>query len=263
MNNRETIKSKIWFEIPESDNPFSAATCYCHGYDVYGDILIKASWPEFIFLLFRGERPDASQTALMEKLAIAVANPGPRDHSVQAAMNGGVGGSSSAASLMAALAVGAGQLGGAREVFLVMEIWNQCGNDLRLWKENLVSMGNMVADVWPNMEHTPGFDPYGKACTVPVKSTLNVLSNLYPSGSLNWLRDNRQNLEKITNCPLGISGVAAAALRDLGFSPSEGEMLYLILRLPGAAVHSLEQAGYGFRHFPFYRNAVHLKEEKG
>jgi citrate synthase len=38
----------------------------------------------------------------------------------------------------------------------------------------------------------------------------------------------------------------------LGFSPNEGEMLYLLLRLPGAAAHALEQDGYGYKQFPFY-----------
>jgi len=49
-----------------------------------------------------------------------------------------------------------------------------------------------------------------------------------------------------------MTGVAAAALSDLGFSPAEGEMLYLLLRLPGAAAHALEQQEQGYQRFPFY-----------
>lgn len=33
-------------------------------------------------------------------------------------------------------------------------------------------------------------------------------------------------------------------------------MLYLLLRLPGAAVHALEQKRYGFKRFPFFHGAV-------
>ena len=55
-------------------------------------------------------------------LALALANPGPRDPMVHAAMCGGVGGSHAAASLIAALAVGAGQSGGAREVLRYAEV---------------------------------------------------------------------------------------------------------------------------------------------
>jgi citrate synthase len=45
--------------------------------------------------------------------------------------------------------------------------------------------------------------------------------------------------------------VAAAALSDLGFSAEQGDMLYLLLRLPGAAAHALEQVNYGFKRFPY------------
>ena len=31
-----------------------------------------------------------------------------------------------------------------------------------------------------------------------------------------------------------------------------GEMLFLLLRLPGAAAHALEQQGLGHKRFPFY-----------
>jgi citrate synthase len=30
-------------------------------------------------------------------------------------------------------------------------------------------------------------------------------------------------------------------------------MLYLMLRLPGAAAHALEQSAYGHKRFPFYK----------
>jgi citrate synthase len=57
--------------------------------------------------------------------------------------------------------------------------------------------------------------------------------------------------------------VAAAALIDLAFSPEQGEMLYLLLRLPGAAVHALEQQGYGWRRFPFFANSLKLENDPG
>lgn len=44
---------------------------------------------------------------------------------------------------------------------------------------------------------------------------------------------------------------SAAALADLGFNAQQGEMLFLLLRLPGAAAHALEQADYGFKRFPY------------
>ena len=95
---KEVIHSKIWQETPEPDNPFAAQTCYCSGFDVYGDLLGKISWVEYLYLLFKLEPPTKEQAKLLEGIAVAIANPGPRDLSVRAAMNGGVGGSTSAGS---------------------------------------------------------------------------------------------------------------------------------------------------------------------
>ena len=264
MSNKETIRTRVWREEPEPDNPFAAASCYCHGYDVFGDVLGKATWIEYLYLLFMGERPTRDQASLLQDLAVALANPGPRDHSVQAAMNGGVGGSHSAACLMAALAVGAGQLGGAREVALAMEFWETCGTDLKSWERRINNPPIQEhADVWPVMEHVPGFDPHGASCSSPTMQLLGHLSQQSPAKALKWLQKNRSAIETLTDCPLTSTGIAAAALHDLGFTSLQGEMLYLLLRLPGAAVHALEQKEYGFRHFPFFRHAIHLENDPG
>ena len=258
----ESIHTRIWQEEAEPDNAFAALSCHCHGYDVYGDLLVHASWIEYLFLLFRGEAPSAQQARLLEGLAIALANPGPRDAAVHAAMCGGVGGSTSASCLMAALAVGAGASGGAREVFNAMEDWQTRGTDLALWQTGLrVKPVDDPADVWPAAGHPAGFDPYGVRCTGPVLQTLAHLSVLDCASSLAWLQANRSSLESAAGLPLAMSGVAAAALRDLGCTPEQGEMLHLLLRLPGAAVHALEQKDYGHKNFPFFR--VELENDPG
>lgn len=264
MAKQEKIRTRIWSEEPEPDNPFAAAVCYCHGYDVYGDILGKASWIEYLYLLFRGERPTPRQAKLLEGLAIAVANQGPRDHSVNAAMNGGVGGSTYASCLMAALAVGAGQLGGAHEVYIAMGYWSRCGQDLELWKKELLNpeIPERV-DIWLPMEHPPGFDPHGASCATPVRQTLHYLTTNSEDKALPWLMQHRAELEQIADCPLAMTGVAAAALTDLGFTPKQGEMLFLLLRLPGAAVHAMEQEGYGWRQFPFFADGLIVENDPG
>ena len=255
----ETITTKIWRETPESDNPFAAADCFCSGYDVYGDLLKNASLIDYFYLLFKLERPTSQQSALLEGLAIALANPGPRDHSVRAAMSAGVGGSTHASALIAALSVGAGNLGGAREVFHAMEYWQLCATNLQDWQQiikNPPQEGR--ADVWLPMEHPPGFDPNGISCPTPVIKTLAHLVEVGQTPRLSWLQDNRQQLEEFADCPLAFSGVAAAALFDLDFLPEQAEMLYLLLRLPGAAIHALEQEKLGWRKYPFFADGFKL-----
>ena len=258
----ETIRTRIWQEEAEPDNAFAAMSCHCHGYDVYGELLSKASWIEYLFLMFRGEAPTRQQAKLLEGLAIALANPGPRDAAVHAAMCGGVGGSTSASCLMAALAVGAGASGGAREVYLAMQGWDVHGTDLAKWQKTLaVKPVADPASVWPAPGHAPGFDPYGVRCTKPVQQTLEYLSGLGCGQSLTWLQANRPVLESAAGHPLAMVGIAAAALHDLGCTPAQGEMLHLLLRLPGAAVHALEQKEYGHKNFPFFR--IELENDPG
>jgi citrate synthase len=163
---------------------------------------------------------------------------------------------------MAALAVGAGASGGAREVRLAMEDWGKRGTDLALWQTGLaVKPEDDPADVWPAPGHAPGFDPHGVRCTTPVLQTLARLAGLGCGQFLAWLQINRSSLESATGIPLAMIGVAATALCDLGFTSAQGEMLFLLLRLPGAAVHALEQKDYGHKNFPFFR--VELENDPG
>ncbi|MCH8497351.1 MAG: citryl-CoA lyase [Marinobacter sp.] len=254
----------IWRDEPEPDNPFAARASYCHGYDVYGEILQKASWAEYIYVLFMGERPSAWQEALLEKLAVCLVNPGPRELSVRAAMNGGVAGSPHAASLMSALAVGSGQYGGSHEVYLCMQLWQQCGQDLARWNDALLKPPvTEQADIWPAMEHAPGFDPNGETTPTPVSQSLTYLATFKDGGALAWLRDNHESLAGTLGYPLAMSGIAAAAFVDLGMDEHQATMLYLIMRLPGAAAHALEQRRLGWKKFPFYAEAIELQDDPG
>jgi citrate synthase len=261
---QETITTKIWNEIPEDDNPFAAKVSYCSGFDVYGDLLGKASYIEYLYLLFKLEPPSQNHALLLEGLAVALANPGIRDHSVRGAMNAGVGGSTHASALIAALAVGAGNLGGGREVYIMIKYWEQCGTDINAWEQMIKEPPvEERADVWLAMEHAPGFDPNGASCTLPVKQVLAHMVNIGESDKLEWLQDNRERLEQFAECPLAMSGVAATVLHELQLSSDQAEMLYLLLRLPGAAVHSLEQEKLGWRRYPFFGDGLKLTNDPG
>lgn len=248
----QTISTRIWQEEAEPGNPFAAQVARCHGYDVYGEMLGNARWSDMLFLLFAGQAPSTAQGRLLESLAVALANPGPRDASVHAAMCGGTGGSTSASCLTAALAVGAGLNGGSREVFLAMENWQVCACDPAKWASRLTDKPVETASIWPAAEHAAGFDPHAVTTSLPVRQTLAVLAACSPGERLPWLAQCHAELEAMAGHPLAMSGVAAAAMADLGLAPEQGEMLYLLLRLPGAAAHALEQKQISHRNFPFF-----------
>lgn len=259
---QNTIKSEFWQEKAQAEDAFCTEVSICSGYDVYGDLLGRASYFEYLFLLYKHQRPSAKQAAAFEILAVALANPGPRDPSVHAAMCCGASLSTAGASLQAAIACGAGSYGGAREVFLMAQIWQRKFN-LTQWCEWLATPEKSEReDVWPNCEHPPGFAPYDRRCGKPVMQTLDKLASILPDGEIQWLKEHRTILEIAAGerapksphgCrPLAMMGVAATCLSELGFTPHEAEMLVLMLRLPGAAAHALEQAKLGFRQFPFF-----------
>lgn len=259
---QECISTQIWQEEPEADNPFAARTALCHGYDVYGEMLGNARWSDMLFLLFRGEAPSRAEGELLESLAVALANPGPRDASVHAAMCGGTGGSTAAACLMAALAAGAGHLGGGREVRSAVDAWQSHGCSLDAWRAALAQVPQTERiSGWPEMDHWPGFDPHGVSCATPVRQTLACLARVSPGPRLPWLEAHRADLETVVGLPLALSGVAAAAYADLGLAPEQAEMLHLLLRLPGAAAHALEQNRLGHKKFPFF--AIELAAGEG
>ena len=255
-----TIHTRIWREEPEPDNAYATRRAYCRGYDVFGQMVGNARWVEMLILLFRDELPDAASIDMLEALAVALANPGPRDASIHAAMCGGVGGSGAAAMLIAALGVGAGRNRGAREVYDAMLAWQHCGTAIEAWAEYDMHYKSVDSvDIWPEREHPAGFDPHGVSTATSVRELLATLAAIGATPHLNWLQSRYRELEAIAGLPLDTSGVAAAAFTDLGFTPEEGEMLYLLLRLPGAAAHALEQSRYGYKQFPFY--AVELSDD--
>ena len=258
----QSIRTRIWHEEPESDDAFAARRASCYGFDVMADMLGRASWADMLFLLFRGEPPSGPQARLLEGLALALANPGPRDPAVHAAMCSAVGGSPAAAGLIAALAVGAGASGGAREVYQAMQLWAQCGTDIARWREALIQAPAATGSIWPSAGHRPGFEPHARRTSTLTCQLLDGLVALAAGehfSALPWLRAQRGALESAAGAPLASTGVAAAALHELGFSPDQGEMLHLMLRLPGAAAHALEQRQLGHKNFPFF--ALELEDD--
>lgn len=249
----DVIHTAIWQELPEVDNPFATRTALCRGYDVFGAMLGQARWIDMLWLLMRPELPAGPQRDVLEALAVALANPGPRDASVHAAMCSGVGGSPAASALIAALAVGAGRHGGARDVHDAMTMWQRCGPDLAAWAGYNAAHAGEAVEIYPERQHVPGFDPYGVNTATPVRQVLATLAHLGAGAATTWLHGHLDAAQEAIGYPLAMAGATACVLHDLGFTPDEGEMLTLLLRLPGAAAHALEQQQHGFKQFPFYK----------
>jgi len=238
------IRTRIWDEAPDPRSPFLGRQVRLFGYDYYGDVLGQARWVEVLWLLFVGEPPTPDQADLLERLAVALANPGPRDPSVHAAMCGGIGGSRPAAQLMAALAVASGDHGGAGELRRAMRAWQD--NDAG------VSIATRLAAHADAEGNWPGFSPLSRETPEAVFLCLTHLLASPLARCLSELREHEPALSRGANHGLSLTGVAAAAFVDLGLSPDQGEALFLLLRLPGALAHGIEQSGHMHKQFPFF-----------
>ncbi|MGZ3184631.1 MAG: citryl-CoA lyase [Telluria sp.] len=247
----DAVHTALWQETADPAQPFQAQVCRAAGYDVYGDLIGKASLSDYLWLLLRGERPAPAAARAFNALAVALANPGPRSPSVHAAMAAGASGATAAASLIAALATGAGSYDGSREVFLCMQAW-EAGAAAAWEAATLDPPAPTRSGIWPASAHPPGFEPAGQPRARPAGQTLDLLAALLPHGRLAWLAQRASVLEDALGCGLALNGVAAAALLDLGFDAQAGELVFLLLRLPGAAAHALEQRRQGYRQFPFF-----------
>lgn len=258
----DRVRTRIWQELAEPDDDFATRAALCRGYDVFGEMVGHARWVEMLLLLLRGDAPSAGEAELLEALAVALANAGPRDASTHAAMCAGAGGSTSASALMAALAVAAGRQGGAREVHDAMRWWIACGDDLPKWLSALRREAQpSVAAVWPESQGVPGFELHRQRSTLVVRQLLQTLAQRSSGRCLPWLLEHRHLVEEVGGKGLTFVGVAAAAFTDLRLTPDQAEMLWLLLRLPGAAAHALEQRQVGYRGFPFF--SLRLQDDPG
>ncbi|CAK8723465.1 Citrate synthase [Candidatus Electrothrix aarhusensis] len=242
--------TRIWQEEPLPTNPYLAATCRCHGYDLL-ELTKKCSFVDVLFLLFQGELPDRNQADLLEKLMIALINPGPRHPATRASMNAAVGKAEPAHILPTGLTVLSGAHLGGEEVSAAMHFLRKQG------KKNASAVADELLSQphenhWEGDWHiAPGFGTrFGGIDPIPQK-IINVLEKLPAAGkAIKW---GNKFVTAITRQGMGWldTGLAAAVLYDLGFHYRAGAGLFQLLRAPGILAHGLELANKPITAMPF------------
>lgn len=264
MTALETIKTKICLEEAAPSHEFIAQKMYVRGYDL-AELLPNVSLSSYLFLLFFEELPTPAQKQLLDALAVLLANPGPRDPSVLAAMTAAAAGATQAASLISAIAAGAGVCGGSREIFYLDQAWRECGINAQAWVDYLPNFNwAQPGETFAKVEHILGFMPYEGVHNSWATEALEQLLKLPDAGSfmhLHFLQQQLPTFQTAFNRTISVSLIASAALRDLGCNAEQAEMLYLLLRLPGAAAHAYEQRVQGITEFPFWPQGIHYQSD--
>lgn len=235
----EKAVTAIWREEPEPDNPYLARTCRLFGYDLL-DLVRRGRFVDTLFLLFRGELPDAGQARLLEALMVYLVNPGPRDAATRAAMLAGVSKAGTEHLLPIGLMAMGGEYGGAREVEAAMRFLAAHRGE-PVPQVAAVLLARMEESGAGDRRVAPGFGSLYGGIDGIARSAVEYLTGLPGAGEgLRWGDDLARALAPHHMGWLR-AGVAAAVFADLGIGAREGAGLFQLLGAPGVLAHGLEQ----------------------
>lgn len=246
----------IWSEVPNDTNPYIADSALCHGYDLF-ELMEKRSFIDVFYLLFRGELPTRPEAQLLQKLMIALINPGPRHPATRAAMNAGVGKTNPAHIIPIASALLGGHYLGGGEVEKAMQFFQQIIQDNP--EQHAKKILAELSDENKN-QLAPGFGTRHGSIEIMASRIANQLSLLDGAGP---------NLK--CGCmlasafePYGFSwlttGVAAAVFLDLGFQPRTGACLFQLIGANGLLAHGLELSSKPIHAMPFVSDEHYVIE---
>ncbi|MGH1485145.1 MAG: citrate/2-methylcitrate synthase [Cellvibrionaceae bacterium] len=259
----ERTSTRIWGEQASEDNPYIAQSTLCHGYDLY-ELINKSSFIEVFYLLFRGELPSADETELLEKLMIALINPGPRHPATRAAMNAGVGKSLPVHILPIATSVMGGDYLGGGEIEPAMRFLRKGKkNNPDEYAQTLLDENQHTHPQTDNEESiAPGFGSrFGGIDLITHTITEQLLTLKGAGPTLQWAHQLSLQLNK-AGFGLLPTGLAAAIFSDLGFQPRAGGTLFQLISAPGLAAHGLELANRPFTAMPYVRDENYFIEDK-
>lgn len=242
----DKAQTKIWKEVASKENPYLAERALCHGYD-FADLIKSRSFIEVVFLLLKGELPSAPQAGLLEKVMLVLCNPGPRHPAVRATMSASVSGVDSVHILPIGLSVLGGEYLGATEV----------KNSIRFIQKNMrhdpVEVARILREQMPDSAQglAPGFGRQFDGIDPLASQFAELLCQEQGAErGLCWGNDFAKVI-KDSNQGWLRTGVAAAAMVDLGFKPDTGACFYQFAAAPGLLAHGLEMAGKPITAMPF------------
>ncbi|MFK8018337.1 MAG: hypothetical protein AB8B86_01075 [Pseudomonadales bacterium] len=242
----DRVKTRIWLEERSERNPYLAEDAYCHGYNCL-DLMENLSYSDMIFLLLKGDLPNAKQAQLFSALLIAFINPGPRDNASRAAVQASIGKTDTLHILPIALNIFSGEASGAKFMFESMRFIARAPK--RSQAENLELIGLIENPA------TYGFGKRFNSVDPMAEKLLNKLAKLPGADSClaiaSELHLSLSQLEGEHKMGVLKHGVVAATLSDLGFLPKQAPAIFQLMSAPGILAHGLEYVGKPRSQVPF------------
>jgi len=246
----QRVRTAIWQEIPDPANPWLAIGARCHGYAV-DEMIGRLDHAQTVFLLLRGELPDAGQAELLRRFFVAFANPGPRHGATRATMAAAASGTRTVNLGAIGLSVLSGaHLGSAEVEQAAAFLARHAAHDPAALAATLLE-GTTAADVPGDRRVAPGFGTLYGAIDAQAAALPAMLRAGGPCcTALAWGERFAASLAD-AGCGWLVPGVAAAACMDLGFDARAAGALYQIAALPGLLAHGLEMSRQGLEALPF------------
>lgn len=243
----EKVSTSITKEIASPDNPFVSVKQLIHGYDLTS-LVQERSFLDTVFLLITGHLATTEQEKLLNALAVALCNLGPRAYPCRAAMVAGVSKSNAGNLLPIGLSIASGADGGSKEVeeshhFIATHI----NDDPSALANELTSHLEKESD---EFVVTAGFSSQFKHPHELYISLANTLLEQHQCHTLEWALLFSQAISH-TGASINPCGLAAAVLFDLGIPARESGVLYQFLIAPGILAHGLEQTHKPITSIPF------------
>ncbi len=250
----QRIRTRIWQELPDPRNPWLATDARCHGY-AHSEMIGRLDYPQTLFLLLRGELPDARQGELLRRFLVAFCNPGPRHGATRAAMSAAASGSRSHNLAAIGLALLGGEHLGSGEVELAAAFLSRHRNEDPAALAASLTAASAGEECPADRRVAPGFGTLYGGIDPQAGSFAELLAAApgeWPA--LAWGGRFAAALQG-AGCGWLVPGVAAAAAVDMGFAPRTAGALYQIASLPGVLAHGLEMGRQGLQSMPFVPDA--------
>jgi len=256
----ERVETRIWLEQAAPDNPYNATEAFCHGYALQ-DVLKNCSYWEYIYLLLTGNRCSPAQHALLEKLGIALANPGPRHPATRAVIAAAVSKTDPVNVLPLGLNVLAGAHLGAAEVCAGMQFLRR-----HLKRDPIDEARQRIAELETatsgDSHPAPGFGTrFGGTDHLSGALATTLLLEPGAGNALAWAGHFAQELERQGHGGWLMPGLAAAAYLDLGLHPKAGPGLFQWMSAPGLLAHAAEMSNKPLTALPFIDDSRYFIDE--
>lgn len=246
----DKIITSIWKEEPRTGNPFYPEKSLCHGYDYYGELMGRVSFPETVHLMFRGELPSERELARLNLVMVAAANPGPRMWCTRAAMSAAIGKTSLANCFMAGIAGLGGAYFGAQDVEDSMALFQQA---LQKQRETKATLSSLADDFNAADGRVPGFGLFFSERDGRAEQLIKQAQQLDLAGEHTELALKLEIIfSRTKKLWLTLPGAVAALLSDAGYSPAAGAAVFLLAGSTGLLAHAVEQLPRNWNEYPFW-----------